>query len=58
VPREAFGRLSDAFRSRLMDFFAPDAAVARTDGGAITRGLARQMSNEDWNQLKSQLFTA
>jgi len=58
VPREAFSRLSEAFSNTLMDFFTPEATVVRADGGAITRGLARQMSKEDWNQLTTRLFTA
>jgi len=55
-PEDAFGRLSEAFSSGLMDFFAPDASVMRADGGIFVRGLAGTMSKSDWDRLKSKLL--
>lgn len=56
VPASAFGRLSEAFSSLLMDFFAPDAAVVRADGGMFIRGLAGEMPKSDWDRLKTKLL--
>ena len=55
VPASAFDRLREDFMARLMDFFAPDVSIARADGGAIVKGLARTISDEDWKRLKSVL---
>lgn len=56
IPSNAFARLSEAFNSGLMDFFAPDNAVVRADGGMFIRGLARQLSKDEWDKLKLKLL--
>ncbi len=58
IPNKSFDRLAEAFRNKLVDFFAAQRAQVMQDGGIITPGLARDLSKKQWDALIDAIMSA